>query len=73
MVGFLIIITENRRFSRNDKAAITPYITPIAVEKASAVVVDSPSLEMFSICVLFIFLKACRRGKKYLTNNFAET
>jgi len=55
MVGFLIIITENRRFSRNDKAAITPYITPMAVEKASAAVVDSPSLEMFRICVSFIF------------------
>ena len=70
IAGFLIIITANRKFSRNDKAAITPYVTPIAVEKASAVVVDSPSLEMFSICVLFIFLKACRRGKKVSYKQF---
>ena len=31
IAGFLIIITVNRKFSRNDKAAITPYITPVAL------------------------------------------
>ena len=70
IAGFLIMITEKRKFSRNDKAAITPYITPIAVEKASAVMVDSPSLEMLSICVLFIFFKSCRRGKKVSYKQF---
>ena len=55
IAGFLIIITANRKFSRIDKAAITPYITSLALAQVSAVDVDSPSFELFKICVLFIF------------------
>ena len=53
LAGFLIIITQNRKFNKNDKAAITPNITSLALASelwSSMAGVDGSSFEIFFVC-----------------------
>ena len=77
MAGFLIIIAQNKKFSKNDKAAITPNIVCLALVSESSLPINGIVVEMFPITedvLLFWFIFDIPKkvaGKK-LNNSFLK-
>ena len=57
--GFLVIIAQNRKFSKNDKAAITANIASLAFNGEFSSLLPGFSVEMFGISENVAVLLGC--------------